>query len=80
MCRDNRCLATFEKQHRQNDPAGQVDIPAIVEFLLWGILDRCRDQRCLMICQKQHRQNEPVGQVDIPTRVEIHVMGYTGHV
>ena len=33
MCRDHRCLTTCQKQHRQNDPAGQVDIRAIVESL-----------------------------------------------
>ena len=31
MCRDHRCLTTCQKQHRQNDPAGQVDIPTIVD-------------------------------------------------
>ena len=30
MCRDHRCLAACQKQQRQNEPAGQVDIPAIV--------------------------------------------------
>ena len=80
MCRDHRCLTTCQKQHRQNDPAGQVDIPTILESLLWGILDRCRDHRHLMICQKQHRQNELAGQVDVPTRVKVHVMGNPGHV
>ena len=29
MCRDHRCLTTCQKQHRQNDPAGQVDICAL---------------------------------------------------
>ena len=31
MCRDPRCLIACEKQHRQNESAGQVDIPARVE-------------------------------------------------
>ena len=31
MCRDHRCLIACEKQHRQNESAGQVDIPARVE-------------------------------------------------
>ena len=79
MCRDHRCLAACQKQHRQNDPAGQVDIPAIVESLWWGIPDRCRDNRRLMICQKQHRQNDIAGKVDIPTREEVHVTGDFGH-
>ena len=25
MCRDHRCLTTCQKQHRQNESAGQVD-------------------------------------------------------
>ena len=53
-CRDHKFVTTCQKQHRQNEPAGEVRIP-----------DRCRDHRRLMICQKQHRQNEPAGQVDI---------------
>ena len=68
-----------QKQHRQNDLAGQVDIRAIVESLQWGIPDRCRDYRCLMICQKQHRQNDLAGKVDAPTREEVHVTGDFGH-
>ena len=31
MCRDHRCLTTCQKQHRQNELAGQVDIPTRVE-------------------------------------------------
>ena len=31
MCRDHRCLIACQKQHRQNESAGQVDIPARVE-------------------------------------------------
>ena len=80
MCRDHRCLTTCQKQHRQNDRAGQVDIPTILESLWWGILDRCRDHRRLMICQKQHRQNELAGQVDVPTSVKVRVIGDSGHV
>ena len=26
MCRDHRCLPACQKQHRQNDPAGQADL------------------------------------------------------
>ena len=26
MCRDYRCLTACQNQHRQNDPAGQVDV------------------------------------------------------
>ena len=32
-CRDDRCLIACQKQHTQNDPGGQVDIPAIVKLL-----------------------------------------------
>ena len=74
-----------QKQHRQNDLAGQVDVPTRVKVRVmgdpgWGILDMCRDHRHLNACQKQHRENEPAGQVDIPTRVEIRVTGDPGHV
>ena len=30
-CRDHRCLNTSQKQHRQNKPAGQVDVTTRVE-------------------------------------------------
>ena len=36
MCRDHRCLATCQKQHRQNEAAGQVDIPTRVEVCVMG--------------------------------------------
>ena len=36
MCRDHRCLSTCEKQHRQNEPAGQEDIPTGVEVCVMG--------------------------------------------
>ena len=35
-CRDHRCLNTSQKQHRQNEPGGQVDIPTRVEVLVTG--------------------------------------------
>ena len=72
-------LPPCQKQHRQNEPAGQVDVPTRVEVHVTGNPDRCRDNRHA-ICQKQHRQNEPAGQVDIPTRVEVHMMGDPEHV
>ena len=31
MSRDHRCLTACQKQHRQNEPAGQVDVPTRVE-------------------------------------------------
>ena len=36
MCRDHRCLTACQKQHGQNDPAGQVDVPNRVEVLVMG--------------------------------------------
>ena len=35
-CRDHRCLTACQKQHRQNEPAGQVDIPTRVEICVMG--------------------------------------------
>ena len=78
-CRDHKFVTTCQKQHRQNEPAGQVDVPTRVEVCVRGILDMCRDHRCLPACQKQHRQNEPTSQVDFPTRVEVHVTVDFGH-
>ena len=31
MCRDHRHLIASEKQYRQNEPAGQVEVPTRVE-------------------------------------------------
>ena len=31
MCRDHRHLPACQKQHRQNEPASQVDFPTRVE-------------------------------------------------
>ena len=72
MCRDHRCLTTCQKQHRQNEPAGQVDVSTRVEVHVIGDpRHMCRDYRCLTTCQKQHRQNESPGQVDIPGQVDV---------
>ena len=79
MCRDHRHLTTCQKQHRQNKPAGWVDVPTGVEVHVMGDKDMCRDHRHLTTCQKQHRQNKPAGQVDVPTRVEVHVTGNPGY-
>ena len=35
-CRDLRRLTTCQKQHRENEPAGQVDIPTWVEVSVTG--------------------------------------------
>ena len=69
-----------QKQHRQNDLAGKVDVPTREEVHVTEILDTCRDHKFVTTCQKQHRQNEPAGQVDVPTRVEVCVRGNPGHV
>ena len=34
--RDHRCLTACQKQHRQNKPAGQVDVPIGVEVHVMG--------------------------------------------
>ena len=36
MCRDHRCLATFQKQSRQKELAGQVDVPTWVQVCVMG--------------------------------------------
>ena len=36
MCREHRCLTTCQKQHRQNEPAGKIDIPTWVEVCVMG--------------------------------------------
>ena len=38
MCMENKHLTTCQKQHRQNEPAGQVDIPTKVEVCVMGDL------------------------------------------
>ena len=36
MCKDHRCLTASQKQHRQNEPAGQVDVSTRVEVHVMG--------------------------------------------
>ena len=36
MCRDHRCLTTCQKQHRQNEPAAQVDVSTRVVVRVIG--------------------------------------------
>ena len=36
MCRDHRHPTENHKQHRQNEPAGQVDVPIKVEVCVTG--------------------------------------------
>ena len=35
-CRDHKLVTTCQKQHRQNEPAGQVDVPTRVEVRVMG--------------------------------------------
>ena len=35
-CRDHKFVTTCQKQHRQNEPAGQVDVPTRVEACVRG--------------------------------------------
>ena len=35
-CRDHRCLTACQKQYRQNESAGQVDVPTRVEGCVTG--------------------------------------------
>ena len=78
-CREHTCLTACQKQHRQNEPAGWIDVPTWVEVRVMGDKDMCTDHRHLTAWQKQHRQNEPAGLVDFPTGVEVLVMGDPGH-
>ena len=77
-CRDHKLVTTCQKQHKQNEPAGQVDIPTRVDIHVMVYPDMCMDHRCLTTCQKQHRQNKPTGQVDVSTRVEVYLTGDPG--
>ena len=36
MCTDHRCLTTCQKQHRQYQPAGRVDVPTAMEVHVMG--------------------------------------------
>ena len=36
ICRDHKFVTICQKQHRQNEPAGQVDVPTRVEVLVMG--------------------------------------------
>ena len=69
MCRDHRYLSICQKQHRQNEPAVQVDVTAWSgRHSYWwrssvmGIPDMCRDHRCLMMPVKNNtdRMNQLV--------------------
>ena len=54
MCRDHRDLTTCQKQYRQNEPAGQVDVPTRLEVPVMGDPgDVVGTIRCLTACQKK---------------------------
>ena len=69
-----------QKQHRQNELAGQVDVPTRVKFCATGGSWTCVGTTDVSIPVKNNTENEPAGQVDIPTRVKIRVTGDSGHV
>ena len=56
---DSGCVGTTDGQHRQNELAGQVDIPTRVE-VSWGILDTCRDYRCQPVKNNTDRMTQLV--------------------
>ena len=37
MSRDHTCLTTSQKQHRHNEPAGQVDVSTRLEVHVMGV-------------------------------------------
>ena len=49
MCRDHRHLTECQKQNRQNEPAGRVDVPTRVEVHVTG------DFRHMWVPQMSHR-------------------------
>ena len=75
------CHHLSKHQHRQNEPAGQVDIPARLEVhVMTGILDTCVGTTDISppVKNKTDRVNL-AGKVDIPMRVEVCVTGDLGH-
>ena len=68
-----------QKQHRQKEPAGQVDIPTRVEIHVMGDPGHVQGPQMSYCLSKQNRQNEPAGHVDVPTRVEVHGTGDFRH-
>ena len=41
MCREHRCLTTCQRQYRQKELAGQIDIPTCVEVCVMGGSQTC---------------------------------------
>ena len=78
-CRDYRRLTTYQKQHRQNEPAGQETFQLGWRSVQWGIPDMYRDHIHFIGCQKQYRQNELAGWVEVPTGVDVRVMADPRH-
>ena len=68
MCRDHRHLTTCQKQHRQIELAGQVDLPTGVEVHGMGG-SQTHVGTTDVTPPVKNRQNEPAGQVDILNRV-----------
>ena len=66
-----------QKQHRQNEPAGQVDVPTRVEIRVTGDPGHVKGPQISQDLSKKHIQN---GQLDVPTRVEVRVIWNPGHV
>ena len=78
-CRDHRCLTTCKKQHRQNEPAVQIDVATGGGSCDGGPWTSVGTTDVSPPVKKKHRQNEPAGLVDFPTGVEVLVMGDPGH-
>ena len=77
MCTDHRCLTACQKQHRQNEPAGRVDVSTGVKVRVMGDPGQMyRPQMSYHLSKTTQR--ESAGQVEIPTRVEVRVMGDPG--
>ena len=79
MCRDHRHrLTACQKQHRQNEPAGLVDIPTRVEVpVMRGSKTHVGTTERIPPPVKYHTDRmKPAGQVDIATRVKVHVTSH----
>ena len=63
MCRDHRHLIASEKQYRQNEPAGQVDVPHRVEVHVMGGSETCVGTTDVSppVKNKTDRMNQLVG-------------------
>ena len=57
MCRDQRCLTTSQKQHRQNEPAGQVDVSTRLEVHVMGVPGHVKEPQ-MSYCLSKITQTE----------------------